>query len=77
MTARLHIYVSPAQNATHWVMDWPKGGRKMHFRLPGNLAVYTDCCAVRRQCKNLHVRAYYDLTQFFCKPGKGCKRCRA
>ena len=68
----LHIYTAPMQPATRFKDD--VGERAFWIRNPGNRLRYAYCCGKYRPAKNLLVQVYYDAIDYWCKPGKGCKR---
>lgn len=69
----LHIYVARSQPATHYV-DRSMGGRAMHFRNSPRRQMRCHLCGRLRWAKHLRVQVYYDGTNVFCAPGRGCKR---
>lgn len=69
----LHMYRSPGQLLTKvqrcpWIMR----GLKLPALKPNRL-VWARCCEKMRPAKNCCVQHYYDGSNIWCLPGKGCK----
>lgn len=65
----IHIYTAPLQPATKYRVP----GIKRWFRASPCALLWCRCCKRRRRARNVQIQIYYDLTNAWCKPGKGCK----
>jgi hypothetical protein len=69
----LHIYRSPGQSLIkEQRCPWIMRGIKIPALKPNRL-VWSRCCEKKRPAKNCYVQHYYDGSNIFCSPGKGCK----
>ena len=66
----LHIYTAAFQPATRYRVP----GIDRWFHSKRRTLIWCRCCKRRRQARNVHLQVYYDMTNAWCKPGKGCKK---
>ena len=66
-----NLYTAPLQPATCWTDN--TGYRPTTFRWPANRLLWCQCCKKRRPAKNCVVQSFYDATDIWCAPNKGCK----
>jgi len=73
----VHVYTRGHQAATRhrFYLDMPDGTVKTFTtRINPRATVPTSCCRKRRWAKHCTVQVYYDMTPFWCRVGRGCKR---
>lgn len=66
----IHVYTASYQPATRYRVPGLKGW----FRTAPRALIWCRCCKRRRQARNVRLQVYYDMTNAWCIPGKGCKQ---
>ncbi len=68
----LHIFTARDQPATK-LRFW-LAGKMRTFKYPPRSLVWCRCCKRKRIAANCVAQVYYDMTNYRCATGKGCKR---
>ncbi|RPH65029.1 MAG: hypothetical protein EHM89_00370 [Acidobacteria bacterium] len=66
----IHVYTAKRQPATRYRVP---GFDYLHTTSP-HAFVWCRCCKQRRRARFVELQVYYDMTNAWCRPGKGCKK---